>query len=45
VAASPSRHVIHRCVACGLAKANRVADDPAQGDDIDALIAVMSNQR
>ena len=36
--------VIHRCVTCGLTKANRVADDPAQGDDIDTLIAVMSTQ-
>jgi hypothetical protein len=29
--------VIHRCVACGFARPNRIADDPVQGDDINAV--------
>ena len=33
--------VIHRCVACGFTRPNKIADDPAQGYDIDALITVM----
>lgn len=37
--------VIHRCVACGFARPNAIADDPVQGDDIDAVIAVMNTQR
>jgi hypothetical protein len=26
---------------CGFVRANRIADDPVQGDDIDAVIALM----
>ncbi|MEV4173000.1 RNHCP domain-containing protein [Nonomuraea sp. NPDC049709] len=33
--------IVHRCVACGFVRPNRVADDPGQGDDIDAIIALM----
>jgi hypothetical protein len=32
----------HRCVVCGFVRFNRIADDPVQGDDIDAIIALMS---
>jgi len=34
--------LVHQCVVCGFARANRIADDPVQGDDIDAVIALMS---
>jgi RNHCP domain len=34
--------LVHRCVACGLVRPNRIADDPVQGDDIEAIIALMS---
>ena len=34
--------LVHRCVVCGFARPNRFADDPYQGDDIDAIIALMS---
>ena len=34
--------LVHRCVVCGLVRANRIAGDPVQGDDIDAIIALMS---
>ncbi len=34
--------VIHCCVRCGRTRANRIADDPAQGDDIGAIISLMS---
>ncbi|PZG21199.1 RNHCP domain-containing protein [Nonomuraea aridisoli] len=34
--------LVHRCVVCGFVRPNRVADDPVQGDDIDAIIALMS---
>jgi hypothetical protein len=37
--------IIHRCVQCGFTRANRIADDIAQGDDIDAITAVMSQVR
>ena len=33
--------LIHRCVICGFTRPNRLADDPVQGDDIDAVVAVM----
>ena len=33
--------LVHRCVVCGFVRPNRIADDPAQGDDIDAIIALM----
>jgi hypothetical protein len=29
-------------MACGFTRTNRIADDPTQGDDIDAVIAVMN---
>jgi RNHCP domain len=34
--------VVHRCEACGFTRPNRIADDPGQGDDVDAIIAVMN---
>jgi len=34
--------IVHRCTACGLARANRIADDINQGDDIDAIISLMA---
>jgi len=37
--------VIHRCVQCGSSRANRLAEDPVQGDDIDAITALMSQWR
>jgi hypothetical protein len=36
--------IIHRCVRCGFARPNRVADDRAQGDDVSALAALMSGR-
>jgi hypothetical protein len=36
--------VVHVCVACGFTRPNRIADDPAQGDDIDAIIALMTRR-
>jgi hypothetical protein len=33
--------VIHRCTSCGAIRANRVADDPWQADDIEAVTAVI----
>jgi hypothetical protein len=32
--------IVHRCVVCGFARPNRIADDPRQGEDIDAIIAI-----
>jgi hypothetical protein len=29
-------------VVCGFVRPNRIADDPVQGDDIDAITALMS---
>ena len=37
--------VVHVCVVCGFTRPNRIADDPAQGDDIDAIIALMTGWR
>jgi hypothetical protein len=34
--------IIHMCLTCGFMRSNRIADDPEQGDDIDAVIAVMN---
>ena len=34
--------IVHRCTACGFIRPNRVADDPVQGDAIDAIIAVIA---
>ena len=34
--------LVHRCVVCGFVRPNRIADDPLQGDSIDAIIALMS---
>jgi len=36
--------VVHACVVCGFTRPNRIADDPFQGDDIDAIIALMSGR-
>ncbi len=33
--------IIHRCVACGFTRPNRIADDPVQGDDIAAIADLM----
>jgi RNHCP domain len=35
--------LVHRCAVCGFVRPNRVGDDPVQGDDIDAIIALISN--
>lgn len=37
------RYGTHQCVVCGFARPNRIADDLGQGDDIDAIIALMTN--
>ncbi|MFG2097566.1 RNHCP domain-containing protein [Streptomyces sp. NPDC048612] len=37
--------LVHRCVACGFVRPNRVADDPVQGDNIDAIITLMASGR
>jgi len=37
--------LVHRGVVCGFVLPNRIADDPVQGDDIDAIIALMSKTR
>jgi hypothetical protein len=34
--------IIHRCTGCGAVRANRIARDALQGDDIDAITAVMT---
>ncbi|RMI42348.1 RNHCP domain-containing protein [Streptomyces triticirhizae] len=34
--------IMHRCVACGLVRANRIADDLRQGDDVAAVAALMA---
>ena len=33
--------IIHRCVACGFTRPNRIADDPVKGDDIAAIADLM----
>lgn len=35
--------LVHRCVVCGFVRSNKIADDPVQSDDIDAIIALMFN--
>jgi len=34
--------LVHGCVVCGFVRPSRIAGDPVQGDDIDAIIALMS---
>ncbi len=34
--------IIHRCVECDQIRANRIADDAIQGDDIDVICALMA---
>jgi hypothetical protein len=34
--------LVHRCLVCGFVRPNRIADDPVQADDVDAVIALMS---
>jgi hypothetical protein len=34
--------VVHRCAGCGAMRANRIADDPVQGDAVEAITAVMA---
>jgi RNHCP domain len=36
------RMLVHRCTVCNFARPNRVASDPVQSDDIDAIIALIS---
>ncbi|WP_194926572.1 RNHCP domain-containing protein [Catenulispora pinisilvae] len=36
--------IVHRCTVCGFVRPNRIADDPVRGDDIDAVIALMSGR-
>jgi hypothetical protein len=33
--------IVHRCLRCGVTRRNRVADDPAQPDDVTAVIGLM----
>jgi hypothetical protein len=37
--------IIHRCAGCGFARANRIAADCVQGDDIAAVIALLVTGR
>jgi hypothetical protein len=37
--------IIHRCVRCGVIRANRVAQDTVQADDIDAIGYLMCQGR
>ena len=34
--------IVHRCTRCGFVRANRIADDREQGDDIGQIVAVMT---
>jgi hypothetical protein len=34
--------ILHRCIRCGFVRANRLADDAQQGDDIRAIIDLMA---
>jgi hypothetical protein len=36
--------VIHGCVVCGVTRANRIAKDSVQSDDIDVIITLMAGQ-
>jgi hypothetical protein len=36
--------IVHECVVCGFVRPNRIADDRIQGDDIDAIVALMTGQ-
>jgi hypothetical protein len=36
--------IVHKCTGCGFRRPNRVADDPLQGDSIDALTALSQQQ-
>jgi hypothetical protein len=33
--------IVHRCVLCGFVRANRVADDMTQADDVDAITGLI----
>ncbi|MGW3349647.1 RNHCP domain-containing protein [Nonomuraea rubra] len=35
--------IVHRCTVCGFVRPNRMADDPRQGDDLDAIVTLMSS--
>ena len=37
--------IVHCCTACGFMRPNRIADDPVQGDAIDAIVAVIAEFR
>jgi RNHCP domain len=37
--------VIHECVVCGFTRANRIAGDSVQSDNIDTIITLMTRQR
>ena len=33
--------IVHRCVQCGFARVNRLADDMAQADDVDVIAGLL----
>ena len=37
--------VVHRCLRCGFVRPNRVATDPEQPDDLEAIIRLMERQQ
>jgi hypothetical protein len=37
--------LVHRCIVCGFVRPNRIAGYPVQGDEIDAIIALMPKAR
>ncbi len=37
--------IVHRCIACGFVRPNRIADDPVQGDAVEAIVRVMAGLR
>ncbi len=34
--------IVHCCTVCGFTRPNRIADDPRQGDAIEAIVALMA---
>jgi hypothetical protein len=37
--------IVHRCTGCGAERPNRIADDPVQADDVEAITAVVTGLR
>ena len=35
--------IVHRCLQCGFARANRLADDMVQADDVDAITGLLGH--